>query len=496
MAARERELRFERRMSDAEALMWNVEKDPWLNPNGGMVTFLDRALDIDQFRHRMRYAVAKIPRLRERVVPGFGRLSPPVWSTDTDFEFDYHLRHISLPPGATRRDVMDLATRIYEDPFDRTRPLWQFVVMDGLTDGSSALFWKMHHSITDGIGAIRLSELYMERDRDTALPPEVDLELLIAEAAAVEASEPTEEGGDRSAGIVGTAMRSAGHLWRRQIGIARRAAGEVALWGADPWRVKDMGEGMVGNVRSLYTQLGSEGEVRGGSPLWKNRSRHRHLEDLRVPLEDAKAAGKALGGSVNDFFVAGAVAGATAYHAQRGLDVDAFNISFVVSTRTDKAIGGNSFTPTRLQVPGAVLPPPVLFAEVRDRMAARRAGVRGEGALSGLAGIANLLPTSLVTTVARSQAGRMDFATSNLRAAPFPVFISGAEVLQNIPMGPVAGTAFNLTTISYSGSLDMGIFLDPAAVEDPAALRGCLEHAYGEMLEAGGIVQASSAERP
>jgi len=481
MTERRRELRFERRMSDAEALMWHVEKDPWLNPNGGMVTILDRPVDFEQFRHRMSYALAAIPRLRERVVPGFGRLSPPVWSTDAELDFDYHLRHLSLPAGGTVRDLFDLATRLYEDPFDRTRPLWQFVVVDGLPDGRGALFWKMHHSITDGIGAVRLSELYMERDREAPPPPEVDLEQVIAGSLADEAGEAGGKGGDRSAGLLATAVSSVGHLWRRQAGMARRGAAELALWGADPWRLVDLGEGALANVQSLYSQLAGDGDVPGGSPLWRNRSRHRHLERLRVPLADARATGKALGGSVNDFFVSGAVAGARAYHAARGVDVDAFNISFVVSTRTDEAIGGNSFTPTRVQVPGTAMPPAALFAEVRDRMAVRRAGVRGQGALSGLAGVANLLPTSVVTRVARSQAGRMDFATSNLRAAPFPMFISGAEVLENVTMGPVAGTAFNLTTISYNGSLDMGLFVDPAAVADPAALRACLEDAYGEL---------------
>jgi hypothetical protein len=207
-----------------------------------------------------------------------------------------------------------------------------------------------------------------------------------------------------------------------------------------------------------------------------------------VPLEEVKAAGKALGGSVNDVFVTGAVNGALAYHERRGVAVDALNISFVVSTRTDKAIGGNSFTPTLVQVPGGDMLPEARFQEVRDRMAAKREGVTGAGGLAGLAGLANLLPTSLVTQVARSQAAKMDFATSNLRAAPFPTYISGAKVLENATMGPVAGTAFNLTTISYNGSLDMGMFIDPAAVEDPADLRTCMFEGYTELLAAGGVV--------
>jgi diacylglycerol O-acyltransferase len=486
--SRPREQRFERRMSDTEALMWNVEKDPWLNPSGGMVSICDRPIDFDQFRLRLRDAALHIPRLRQRVVPGFGRMSTPAWAFDPEFDFDYHLRHITLPPPGSRRDLLDLATRLYEDPFDRTRPLWIFVVIDGLENGRGALFWKAHHSISDGIGLIRLSERYMERRPDAPVPPDVDLDAATAAAIAAERSALKEQGGDLAANLRTTAMKSLAHVWRRQVGIGRRVLGEVALWPADPKRIRDSAEGVVGEVQQALGQVRGDGDVAGGSPLWKARSRRRHLEGLRVDLESAKAAAKTLDGSVNDFFVAGAVMGALGYHAERNVEVDALNTSFVVSTRTDTAAGGNSFTPTLVQVPGKAMPIEERFAVIRDLMAAKRAGVRGGGAMGRVAGIAKLLPTSVVTRVARDQAAKMDFATSNLRAAPFPMYISGSQLLENVVMGPVAGTAFNLTVVSYNGSLDMGIFIDPAAVDDPAGLRRHLEEAYHQLLEAGGIV--------
>jgi WS/DGAT/MGAT family acyltransferase len=484
----ERAQRFERKMSDAEALMWNVEKDPWLNPNGAMVTILDGPIDVDQLRKRLAFAIAKIPRLREKVVAGFGRLSPPRWSTDPEFDLDYHLRHISLPPPGTVRQLYDLATRLYEDPFDRTRPLWTFTVIDGLEGGRGALFTKMHHSITDGIGAIRLSERYMEAEREAALPPAVDIDQVIADAIVAEA----EEGGRASERTtVETAVESFGHLWRRQAGIAQRTLGELAIWTADPTRIQDVVEDAVDSAGTTLDQLNpSEEGTPGGSPLWTNRSRRRHLESVRLPLDAVKSAGKAMDASINDVFVAGAVNGALAYHDRRDVSVDALNISFVVSTRSDNAVGGNSFTPTPVQVPGGDLSPEERLHEIRDRMAAKRDGVSGGGGLTGLAGLANLLPTSVVTQIARSQAAKLDFATSNLRAAPFTTYMSGAKVLETITMGPVAGTAFNVTTISYDGNLHIGFFIDPMAVDDPADLRDCMAEAYTELLAAGGHVLA------
>jgi len=87
--------------------------------------------------------------------------------------------------------------------------------------------------------------------------------------------------------------------------------------------------------------------------------------------------------------------------------------------------------------------------------------------------------------VARQQVETVDFATSNVRGAPFDLFIAGAKIEANYPMGPTGGTAFNLTVLSSGGSLDMGVNIDTAAVGDPELLQRCLVEAYGELLAAG-----------
>src|SRR5215207_2173867 len=140
----EREQRFERRMSDAEALMWNVEKDPWLNPSGASISLVDRPIDFERFRSRIAYAAVAVPRLRDRVVPGLGRLSPPEWAPDPEFDLDHHIRHVALPEPGTQRQLLDLAAQLYQDPYDRSRPLWYFVLIDGLEGGQGALFAKLH----------------------------------------------------------------------------------------------------------------------------------------------------------------------------------------------------------------------------------------------------------------------------------------------------------------------------------------------------------------
>ena len=247
----QREQRFERRMSDAEALMWNVEKDPWLNPSGGTLMLLDRPLDIEHFRAQIAATVAEIPRLRERVVPGLGRFSPPVWRPDPEFDLEYHVRPVAVPSPGDERQLLDFVATLYQDPYDRTRPLWIFYAIEGLEFDRGALVWKIHHSVADGIGAGRIAEAFLQPVRKVPDLPSVDLEAVVA--AAVEADR-AEHGGDS---VIDSVRDTVTHTMRRQAGIARRALGEVAMLGADPLRARDTAQGVVRSVRQVTSQFGS-----------------------------------------------------------------------------------------------------------------------------------------------------------------------------------------------------------------------------------------------
>ena len=477
---RERELRFRDRMSDHEALMWSIEKDPWLNPSGASLTILKGTIENEHFRRVMRRAVAKMPRLYERVVPGFGRLAPPAWVPDPEFDFDHHVRRIRLPKPGTERQLFDLAAQLYLEPLDRTRPLWRFVVIDGLSGGRSAIWAIVHHAVSDGIGQLRMAEMYQQLEPDAPMPDDVDLVGLVA--VAVDEHHAKQLGGDLTDGLPAALGQSMSHLVRRQLGVARRIAGEVAIWPADPQRARDALDGILGTVTSTAGALtGSGNEVSGGSPLWKQRSRHRHLEHVTMPLDQLKAASKRMGATVNDSFLAGLTDGAVRYHADRGVEVDAFNTSFVMSTRHDTAIGGNSFTPVPVQVVGRPMPIDERVGDIHLRLAEKRESTPADG-MGALSGLANLLPTSVVTAAARGAAGKIDFATSNLRGAPIPLYVSGARVLNIVTMGPVAGTACNATALSYENSFDIGLFIDPVAIDAPSEFRDAVDGAFADLL--------------
>jgi diacylglycerol O-acyltransferase / wax synthase len=478
---RTREVDAADRMSEHEALMWNIEKDPWLNPSGAGMFVFDRPIDVDRLRARMRAAVADLPRFYQRVQPGFGRLSTPAWVPDPEFDFDFHFRVVRLPRPGTERQLLDFAAKLYMEPLDRTRPLWRMVIIEGLESGQGALWTIVHHAISDGIGQLRMAEMFQDLERDVDPTPEIDLEGLVAEKVAGFAQ--LEAGGDLGSSLATTAAHSVSHLLRRTVGTARRAAGEVAIWPADPARATEAIGDVATLVRTTAEQLSSgSGEGIVGAPLFHERSRHRHLETVRVPLDELKAASRAVGATINDSFVAVMADAVVRYHEERNAPFDIINVSFVISTRTDDLAGGNAFTPVAVQLPATSMPLVERLAATRDVVAeARESATRG-GGITALSGVLNLLPTSVVTRTARAQAAKLDLATSNLRGAPIPLYIGGAEVQYSVTMGPLAGTPCNATALSYQNSFDIGLFIDPVAIKEPAAFRDCVEAVFAELL--------------
>jgi len=135
-------------------------------------------------------------------------------------------------------------------------------------------------------------------------------------------------------------------------------------------------------------------------------------------------------------------------------------------------------------VPAGIEDPVERFEAIRARLDATK-HERAVGLIDGLAGLANLLPTSVAVRLARQQVETVDFATSNVRGAPFPLFIAGARILANYPIGPTGGTAWNLTLMSYDGHLDMGLNTDLGAVADPELLRDAIATEFASLIAAG-----------
>ena len=451
----------EKRMSDTEALMWRLEKDPYLASTFANITILDRAPNMDLLYARMERAAILFPRLRRRVQPAPGNFGNPAWVDDPTFDIRYHIRHIRLAEPGTLRQLLDLATLLVADPFDRSRPLWHFIIVDGLEGGRSALIQKLHHTVTDGQGGVELSMQYLDLERNPAPLPPLDPELVNASMAA-EIPDSTE------------ALRGAmTDSMRIPLSLLKQVRDVVS----DPSVLGTIGSSTSATVKSLIAQLSESDSAR--SPLWTERSLRRRMETARISYHDMRSAAKALNGTLNTAFVTAAAHAAGKYHRAMGAPVESLRASMAISTRTSES-QGNAFTLARMLVPTGEMPLPERFAAVNEALTSARSSTES-GSLDVLATLSTLIPTSVMTRLARSQAETVDFATSNVRGAGVPLFLAGAQLLENYPIGPLGGVAFNLTLMSYMGSLDVGINIDEAAVESPALLRESLAEAFEEL---------------
>jgi len=456
------QIAYSRTMSDAEGLMWRLEKDPHLSSTFANVTILDRKPDFAKLRRRMERVVVRIPRLRQRVQTVPGNVSAPNWVDDPEFDLDLHLRRVALPKPGTERQLLDLATLITADPFDRTRPLWQFVIVEGLKGNRAALIEKLHHTITDGEGGVQLSLEFLDFERDVP-------DLPIPTRAEIDQANETDEQGSPDS------MRDfvAGTL-RIPLGIVRQIRDLLA----DPGQIPDASSAAAGTLRGVLNQLGDTEKAR--SPLWTERSLRRNLEVASAPFTETRAAARKLGGTLNTAFMTVASEAAARYHTELGAPVESLRASMAISTRTEDS-GANAFSLVRMLVPTGDMPIDERFRAIHEASQAA-VGQSKSANLETIAAFASTLPTSIVTRLARQQAQTIDFATSNVKGAPIPMYAAGAQLLHNYPVGPLSGVAFNLTLLSYLGNLDMGMNTDAAAVTEPALMKRCLDGAIDDFL--------------
>src|SRR5438105_4732104 len=465
------------RMTATEALMWSVERDPILRSSFTNVTILEHGPDVSRLRGRVEGSLEGAPRLRQRVHVPVGPLPVPEWVDDAQFDLDYHIRHVALPPPGSERQLLDLAALMAQDAFDPARPLWQFTVVDGLEGGRAALLAKLHHTVTDGVGGLRMSMGFIDLEPN----PSTDGP---ATRARRKDADPEATGrdaaGDRGEGGPGGLVTELA----RQLSRVPQAVSEAAGLLSHPIGTgRDVAAQAVETARSFVRQAVVTDTSR--SPLWVGRrSVGRHFDAMRVELEPLKRAGRALGGTVNDAYVTAVSGGAGAYHRAKGVDPPELRMSMPISTRSDRSSSGNAFVPARVLVPTDVEDPLERFALVHQRLTAVKEE-RALGLANAFAGVLTGLPAPLLARLARQQVETVDFAASNLRGSPVDLFVAGARVASNHPMGPTAGTAFNVTVLSYTDSLDAGLVVDTAAIDDPALLRNCIARGLAEMAEVG-----------
>jgi WS/DGAT/MGAT family acyltransferase len=457
---------FDPRMSDADALMWSIEKDPLLRSTIIFITVLDQPPDRERFRRVMDKASRTVPRLRQRVLGHPLSIAPPRWEVDPNFDLDYHLRWMKAAGAGTLREVFAIAEPIGMQGFDRARPLWEMTVVEGLEDGKAAIIGKVHHSITDGVGGMKLQMEMLDLERHPReaieLPPAPQPRHLSEPRRFVDAL--VYEAGRQLNNVRSAAVSAAT--------VARRAFEDPVSIATDATRT----------AASLSRLLRPALEPM--SPLMRGRSLSVRYDSLQVSLPDLKAASKVVAGRLNDAFVAAVAGGMRRYHQHHGYDIGVLRMTMPINIRgaEDQYRAGNQFVPARFPVPIDIDDPIARMNAIRELVA----GQRAEPALAltdPLAGLLNRLPATATTAIFGSMLKGVDFVTSNVPGVPVPVYVAGAKVEAQLALGPMSGAAANITLLSYVDDANIGINTDPAAIPDPEVFVDCLRDAFDEITK-------------
>jgi diacylglycerol O-acyltransferase / wax synthase len=458
-------------MSDTEAIMWAVEKDPALRSDFCNLTILDGVPDLDRMRHTMARAVAAIPRLGQRVVGAPLRIVPPAFADDPTFDINAHVRRIALPGDGSDRALLDLCGSLAEQPLDRARPLWEFTLIEGLRDGRAGLLQKVHHTITDGVGGLKLSMAFIDFEPNPEHPsPLIPLPTATAPG----------DRNDTPMRVTRTAVIDAA---ARGAGVAHRALGGAGQMVVRPWRIPSRALDTARLFRSLQRQVFDTQPAR--SDVMGARSLTRHFEIHALSLPAARAAARALGGSINDLYIAGLAGALGRYHEHLGSSVGELRLAMPVSTRSPGDDAPNRFVPARVVIPiQPVDDPRALFTEVQAGLTA----ARNEAAIDAaeeLAGLLTGLPTAMLVAMSRAQTRTTDFTATNLRGSPVPLYIAGRRAIASYPFGPRAATALNVTMMSYGDELHLGLNIDPAAIIDIKAFMSNVDASFDAFLAFG-----------
>lgn len=447
-------------MRESDAFSWYLEGDPVLRSNVVAALWLESAPDWDYLVARLDRASAGVPAFRQRLLELPGRLAVPRWTGDPEFDLGWHLRRVAAPPPRDDSVVLDVARADAMTGFDPVRPLWRFTLIEGMEGGRAALVMKMHHSLTDGVGAMDLAfRLFDTGPVPPALEgsPEPPAGERIGALRVV-----TEHAGLRLAQGAGLAGR-----------VARRAIPSAAGALRRPWKAARSAAELTASVGRTVAPLFDT-----MSPVMRARGLGRHLSVVEVDLDDLQAASRAAGGTVNDGYVAAAAGGLRMYHERHGAPVPELRLMMPINLRSPgDPPGGNRITLMRLEVPVGERDVAARIAEIGRRSRAAR-HERSLPHTNAIAGGLNLLPPSMVGSIFK----HVDFLASNVPGFQDPIYLAGSRVEQEVAFGPTTGTAVNLTLISYCGRCTVGVTVDTSAVPDPDVLVQCIHDGFGEVL--------------
>ncbi|TMM15916.1 MAG: wax ester/triacylglycerol synthase family O-acyltransferase [Actinobacteria bacterium] len=437
---------------------------------GSIAIFEGPEPPFEQFVGMVAGKLPLVPRYRQVVREVPLDLGRPVWVDDPDFNIDYHVRHTALPTPGGEEQLRRLVGRLMSQQLDRTKPLWEIWIVQGLEQGRWAMVAKTHHAMVDGVSGTELLAVIMDTSPQPGPPVPDDWHpsplpsggRLAAEAALELVVSPYEQL---------RAIRSATRVPRQ----ALHQLGEV-----------------VQGVSSMAGVLRSNPVSTLNGPIGP----HRRYAWAGTSVEDVKAVRKGLGGTFNDVVLAAITGGFRTLLLSRGEAVDREVRTLVpVSVRardvSGRAVGDatydNKVSAMFASLPVAVDDPTEQLHAITAQMQGlkeSKEAVAGE-ALTSLSGFAPPMLLALGMRVAGRVGQRnINTGTTNVPGPQFPLYAAGRRMLKCYPYVPLFGQVrIAIAIFSYDGQVNFGLTGDYDTVADLDVLRRGIEEGMGRLVE-------------
>ena len=418
----------------------------------------------EEFAEHLESRLHLVPRYRQKLsFPRF-EMGRPFWTDDPRFNIDYHVRHTGLAAPGKLEQLRGLAGRIFSQRLDRSKPLWEIWLVQGLEDDRFALISKTHHALVDGVSGVDIATVLFDL---TPVPQKLEPEPPWEPSPQPSQAELVAEGVKgliRTPGsLVGEAIKAA-RSPRKTLERALEAVegvGEVAWAGFNP--APDV---------PLNVPIGS----------------HRRVVWLQCELADFKAVKDGLGGTVNDAFLAVVAGGLGRWLRSRGVRTEGLELRGLVpvSIRAegDESSLGNRIAAVRGPLPVYAEDPIERLRIVREAMQGIKESKQALGA-EVISGLEDFAPPTLL-----AMASRLNFSTrlfnlivTNVPGPQFPLYLLGREMLELVPVAFLPEDhALAIAAMSYNGHLDFGLLGDYDAMPDLDELAEAFAESLQEMV--------------
>jgi WS/DGAT/MGAT family acyltransferase len=457
------------RMSPLDASFLHLEGPVSPMHIGSVAVFEGPAPPAAELEAMVAGKLPAVPRYRQKVrfVPlDLGR---PLWVDDPHFNLGYHVRHTALPSPGGDDELRNLVGRVMSQQLDRTKPLWEMWMVEGMEDGHWAIVSKVHHCMVDGVSGTDLLAVVLDQDPAPPPPepdqwepaPEPSNTALFTDAVRDRVVNPYEQFRALRSGLRGP------RALRTQLG--------------------DVGKGL----RSLVTAVRGSPETSLNGPIGP----HRRWNWARSTLGDVKVVRTSLGGTVNDVVLTAITQGFRDLLLSRGEAVDGREVTTLVpvSVRTpgERGTYNNRVSAMFAQLPVGIADPVERLTSIRaqmDGLKESKQAVAGE-VLTSLTGFAPPMLLAVGTRVAsRASQRNVNTVTTNVPGPQFPLYAVGRQMLEAFPFVPLGGQIrIGIAIFSYNGMINFGVTGDYDAAPDIGVLCQGVEDGMGELLKAAGV---------